>query len=49
MALLLPPSTGPTRYPLSTLFGVGTGTQRGRGPGEASDQRTEAIHRAHSR
>lgn len=35
--------------PLSTLFGMGTGAQGGCGPGEASDQCTEAIHGAHSR
>lgn len=35
--------------PLSTLFGVGAGAQGGRGPGEASDQRSKAIHATHTR
>ena len=41
-ALALPP-------PLNTVFGVRTGAQRGRGPGEASEQHSKATHGAHSR
>lgn len=34
--------------PEHSLWG-GTGPQRGRGPGEASDQHGEAVHGAHAR
>lgn len=39
----------PCCSPLSTVFGAGTGPQRGRSPGEAGDQHTKAIRGAHSR
>lgn len=42
-------ASSPAPRPLSTLFGVGAGAQGGCGPGEASDQRSKAIHATHTR